>query len=193
MIHNHLLSNILILLIGFCCSGQIVNEGVLHISDATNVYFENEFINKKGAVFNNQGTVYCNSSFKNNGTVQMESGHIYYKCAIKRIKVIGLNNVSDVFKLSTSQNNKVTYLGHNARKYQINVNSTILENKEMKPSNYVLIHKNSSGIINTSKISQSIISEVAFATHDFIEIWKQRTANDSMPVIDELSLNFMSD
>ncbi len=172
---------------------QIVNEGVLYISDSTNVYFENELINKKGSIINNNGTLFFNKGLKNEGLVDSSSGHTYFKCEIQKINVAGTDNTIDLFSLSTPFNNRVTYLGQKTKAFQINAVYPEIENEETMPANYFLMNKNSSEIIKTSRLRNSITGKVEFSTNDFIEIWEQKILNDSVLALDILSLNFISD
>jgi len=62
-----------------CCYSQIVNEGLLQIEPATNVYFENEYTNKNTGSHESNGNLYLNDSFINNGTTSSTSGTTYFK------------------------------------------------------------------------------------------------------------------
>ncbi|MFD2543392.1 T9SS type A sorting domain-containing protein [Lacinutrix gracilariae] len=62
-----------------CCYSQIVNEGLLQIEPATNVYFENEYTNKNTGSHESNGNLYLNDSFINNGNTSSTSGTTYFK------------------------------------------------------------------------------------------------------------------
>ncbi len=53
---------------------QIVNEGALKIEPLTIVYFGDEYTNKSTATHNNEGNLYLNSNFINNGITTSASG-----------------------------------------------------------------------------------------------------------------------
>jgi len=58
---------------------QIVNEGVLQIETSTDIYFENEYTNTNSGVHNNNGNLYLNNNFINNGVTTAISGTTYFK------------------------------------------------------------------------------------------------------------------
>jgi hypothetical protein len=176
-----------------CCSAQIVNKGILHVSDATKVYFEDEFTNEKGSVFSNNGSAYFNQSIKNNGTIESSEGSIYYKCTIENINVSGLNDSIGLFSLSIPQNSRVTYLGKKTRAFQIHAESLLLDKKETTSANCILINKNSSGFIESDRLRNTISAKVKLATNDFIEIWSPRNIYDSITVKHKFSLSFIND
>ncbi|MDO9039218.1 MAG: ABC transporter permease, partial [Lutibacter sp.] len=68
---------------------QIVNEGILQIKDATTVYFGDEYTNKSSAEHNNDGALYLNHNFVNNGITTAASAsttHFMSTAAIQEIK-----------------------------------------------------------------------------------------------------------
>lgn len=76
---KYVLSHCLIIFNLLCVYSQIVNEGVLQISNATDVYFENEYTNKVSATLSTNGNLYLNNSFINNGVTTSNSGTTYFK------------------------------------------------------------------------------------------------------------------
>lgn len=63
-----------------CGFSQIVNEGLLKIDSFTNVYFETEYTNTASGIHNNNGNLYLNHSFINDGVTPMPtSGTTYFK------------------------------------------------------------------------------------------------------------------
>ena len=60
------------------CYSQISNEGVLHISPNTLVYFENEYTNSSTGLHTSNGDLYLNSNFINNGTTSASSGTTFF-------------------------------------------------------------------------------------------------------------------
>ncbi|MEM5540366.1 T9SS type A sorting domain-containing protein [Olleya sp. AS48] len=76
---KYVLSHCLIIFNLLCVYSQIVNEGVLQISNATDVYFENEYTNKVSATLSTNGNLYLNNSFINNGVTTSTSGTTYFK------------------------------------------------------------------------------------------------------------------
>ncbi len=67
---------------------QIVNEGIIQIKFGTEVYFEEEYTNKSGANHNNDGDLYLNHNFNNNGTTSAVSGTTFFKSTINAIQTI---------------------------------------------------------------------------------------------------------
>ncbi|WP_372793340.1 T9SS type A sorting domain-containing protein [Lutibacter sp.] len=60
---------------------QIVNEGALKIEPLTIVYFGDEYTNKSTATHNNEGNLYLNSNFINNGITTSASGTTSFESA----------------------------------------------------------------------------------------------------------------
>ena len=56
---------------------QIVNEGILQIQPSTLVYFQNAYINR--GTHKNDGDLYFNSNFENNGITSSASGTTFFK------------------------------------------------------------------------------------------------------------------
>lgn len=79
--------------IGFA---QIVNSGTLKINASTTVYFGDEYTNKTGATHNNDGDLYLNSNFINNGTTVATAGTTYFVSATNAIQTISgsTNNIN---------------------------------------------------------------------------------------------------
>jgi hypothetical protein len=68
---------------------QIVNEGILQIKAATTIYFGDEYTNKSSAEHNNDGALYLNHNFVNNGITTAASTsttHFTSSAAIQEIK-----------------------------------------------------------------------------------------------------------
>ena len=186
---KYILCNALIFFSSICCYAQIVNNGILHISDSTIVYFENESINNSNGTLSNQGSLYLNNKFTNDGTIEPLSGKIYFKCIINpeiiSSELANTNNLEidtkalDLFEFSSTQNNRLTYLGQKTRMFQINA---ALSQKCNSKYNTFFISKNGSTTItetntltpekNTFNKSNNYISgSVELALNDFIEIW----------------------
>jgi len=68
---------------------QITNEGTLQIEPSTVVYFENEYTNQATGIHNNDGDLYFNSSFINDGLTASSSGTTFFKSAVNNILTIG--------------------------------------------------------------------------------------------------------
>lgn len=68
-----LISGIVFFIFTMGSFGQIVNEGQLTIKDGTTVYFGEEYTNKSGATHTNEGDLYLNSNFINDGTVSLSA------------------------------------------------------------------------------------------------------------------------
>ena len=69
-------------------SSQIVNVGMLHIAPSEVVYFENEYTNKATGTHNNEGNLYLNDNFINNGITTAPSGTTYFVSTVNNIQVI---------------------------------------------------------------------------------------------------------
>lgn len=80
---------------------QIVNEGVLQIETSTDIYFENEYTNTNSGVHNNNGNLYLNNNFINNGVTTAISGTTYFKSSTNTIlNVSGTSNLINLFNLN---------------------------------------------------------------------------------------------
>ncbi|QRM90656.1 T9SS type A sorting domain-containing protein [Lacinutrix sp. WUR7] len=79
MRRKYFICNSLILFNFLCCYSQIVNEGILNISAATDVYFENEYTNSSSGIHKSSGNLYLNNNFINNGTTESSLGTTYFK------------------------------------------------------------------------------------------------------------------
>ena len=155
---------------------QIVNNGILHISDSTTVYFENEFTNKSSGTFSCSGDLYLDNNFTNVGAMPPCIGKTYYKCIINsEIDTIDQN----LIKISSPKKTRLTYLGKNPREFQINAALS----QKSKSENYTFfISKNGSKMItetNTLKFVENkldksiefISGTVELALNEYIEIW----------------------
>ncbi|SNR54959.1 Por secretion system C-terminal sorting domain-containing protein [Lutibacter agarilyticus] len=67
---------------------QIVNEGIIQIKSGTEVYFGEEYTNKSGANHNNDGDLYLNHNFNNNGITSAVSGTTFFKSTTNAIQTI---------------------------------------------------------------------------------------------------------
>jgi len=67
---------------------QIVNEGTLQIKSSTTVYFGDEYTNKTTATHNNDGDLYLNSNFINNGATTSTSGTTFFNSSVNSIQTI---------------------------------------------------------------------------------------------------------
>ncbi len=67
---------------------QIVNEGLLKITTPTMVYFGDEYTNNSGATHNNNGDLYLNSNFINNGITSSTSGTTFFASSTNTIQTI---------------------------------------------------------------------------------------------------------
>ncbi|ULC58057.1 T9SS type A sorting domain-containing protein [Flaviramulus sp. BrNp1-15] len=82
------------------CYSQIVNEGIFQISPLTDVYFENEYTNKSTGVHNNNGDLYLNNNFINDGITTSISGTTYFKSSINPlITISGVSNEINLYNL----------------------------------------------------------------------------------------------
>ena len=79
MRNNYFICFCLIFFNFICGYSQIVNEGILQITSTTDVYFENEYINKTTGIHNNNGSLYLNNNFVNDGVTSSTSGTTYFK------------------------------------------------------------------------------------------------------------------
>ncbi|MBE0423145.1 MAG: T9SS type A sorting domain-containing protein [Lutibacter sp.] len=86
---------------------QIVNEGILQIKVSTNVYFGDEYTNKSSAEHKNDGELYLNHNFINNGITTSVSGTTFFTSSVNAIQTISGSTKSvnfynlEVDKLST--------------------------------------------------------------------------------------------
>lgn len=67
---------------------QIVNEGTLKIKPSTVVYFDNEYTNKSTGTHDNDGDLYVNNNFINNGITSSNAGTTFFKSATSDILTI---------------------------------------------------------------------------------------------------------
>ncbi|WP_299527712.1 T9SS type A sorting domain-containing protein [uncultured Lutibacter sp.] len=79
---------------------QIVNEGTLQIEPSTTVYFGDEYTNKSAATHNNDGDLYLNNNFINNGITTSVSGTTSFKSSVNAIQTIsGTANTANFYNL----------------------------------------------------------------------------------------------
>ncbi|MCF7559927.1 hypothetical protein L3X39_04695 [Sabulilitoribacter multivorans] len=181
---------VLVLVNFLCCYSQVVNKGVLYISDSTQVYFENEYTNASSGVFNNKGTLYFSNNYINDSTIKSTIGTVYFKCSINPlVNFSGINDALRLFSLPTPQNNRITYLGQKKRVFQIDAKILPMDGLDDNRQRIVFINKNSSELIKTNSLENRVFSKVELATNDYFEIWEQRLTNDSTPSIQEFTLN----
>lgn len=67
---------------------QIVNEGTLQIKPSTIVYFGEEYTNKSTATHTNDGNLYLNNNFINNGTTASISGTTFFTSSTNTVQSI---------------------------------------------------------------------------------------------------------
>lgn len=97
---KYFLCKIIILLNFICGYSQIVNKGILQILPSTNIYFENEYINDASGIHNNNGDLYLNNNFINNGITLSLSGTTYFmSSANPEISISGLTNTLNLHNL----------------------------------------------------------------------------------------------
>ncbi|SFZ94972.1 Por secretion system C-terminal sorting domain-containing protein [Flaviramulus basaltis] len=105
---------------------QIVNKGILQISSSTNVYFEEEYINTVSGVHNNNGNLYLNSNFINNGKTSSLSGTTHFASSTNpEINISGLTNALNLYNLEiniTALNTKGILVADN---FELNVVNSI--------------------------------------------------------------------
>jgi len=203
---KYIIWNALIFCNFICCYSQIVNNGILHISDSTIVYFENEYTNKGNGTLDNHGNLYLNNNVTNVGAVTPHSGRTYFKCIINpEISISDLTNANNLevettavnlFQISSPQNNRLTYLGQKTRLFQINASFSQKGNSEYDT---FFISKNGSSSItetntlipvkNTLDKSNNYLSgSVELALNEYIEIWRFRQADSDIKSINVCSL-----
>ena len=87
---------------------QISNEGTLKIIPSTIVSFQNEYTNKSAGTHNNDGQLYLNSNFINNGITSVPtSGTTYFNSMVNPIQTIsGISNNANFYNLEI--NNTLT-------------------------------------------------------------------------------------
>ena len=176
MMKKYIIWNALIFFNFICCYSQIINDGILHISDSTIVYFENEYTNKSKGVLSNHGNLYLNNNFANYGTIAPSSGTTYFKCIINpEINAAAVN----LFKISSPQNNRLTYLGKKTRVFQIN--AALSQNDSLEYYTFFISKNGVTTITETNtlmpvkntldKSNNYISCSVELALNEYIEIW----------------------
>lgn len=109
-----------------CCYSQIVNEGILHISPTTDVFFESEYTNKSSGLHASNGNLYLNNNFINNGSTASASGTTFFKSSINPlITISGLSNSVNFYNLAidiTATNTKGVSVADN---FELNVANSI--------------------------------------------------------------------
>jgi len=90
----------------FCCLGstnlfsQIVNEGSIQIKPLTIVYFGEEYTNKTTGIHNNNGELYLNNDFINDGITSANLGTTFFNSSTNNIQTIsGLTENVNLFNL----------------------------------------------------------------------------------------------
>ncbi len=84
----------LILLFPKIIFSQIVNKGTLHIKESTEVFFENEYVNQSTGRHINNGDLYLNSNFVNNGNTESYSGTTFFKSSENTI--LNINGTANI-------------------------------------------------------------------------------------------------
>lgn len=190
MRQKYIIVKVLVLFNVVCCYSQVVNKGVLYISDSTKVFFKNEYTNASSGVFRNKGILYLSNNYINDSTIKSTFGTVYFKCSINPlVNVSGINDALRLFSLPTPQNNRITYLGQKTRVFQIDAEFSPINSLRNDSQRTVFINKNSSELIKTDSLGNRVSSQVDLATNDYFEIWNQRLTDDATPSIQEFSLN----
>lgn len=107
---------------------QISNEGTLKIISSTIVTFQNEYTNKSTGTHNNDGQLYLNSNFINNGATSVPvSGTTYFNSTINPIQTIsGISNDANFYNLEVNNTLKGVSVANNFGlivKNSVNLNS----------------------------------------------------------------------
>ncbi|WP_431133721.1 hypothetical protein [Psychroserpens mesophilus] len=164
--------------------------------------------------FNNSWTVDCPGIKVE--TDQVASANIYYNGTITTgfVQTVtngnafnltgnsGSNTTNDVnmFRSSSPQNNRITYLGNKTRTFKISASLSVRGNSGIGDYYAFFIRKNGSTSLietntlmrvnNTSDISSNAISgTVELGKNDYIEIWAQRLTGSGTTSITVFSLN----
>lgn len=91
---------IIFLLYLICCPflffSQITNKGILQVEPSTIVYFGDEYVNKSSGIHNNDGDLYLNNNFTNNGVTNSISGTTFFKSSTNSVLTISgaTNNIN---------------------------------------------------------------------------------------------------
>ncbi|MBG44328.1 MAG: hypothetical protein CL530_10210 [Aequorivita sp.] len=171
----------------------------------------------QGFNFTNSWTVNCPGIPRESDDIA--SGNIYYNGTITTGFVQSVANGSEfnlsgtspnlntttavnLFRVSSPQNNRLTYLGKKTRTFQINASLSVRGNSGTGDYYAFFIKKNGSTgtslvetntlmrVNNTSDISSNSISgTVELAPNDYIEIWGQRLIGTGTTSITVFSLN----
>lgn len=167
-----------------------------------------------GYSFTNAWTVNCPGISVESD--QVATGNIYYNGAITTgfvqtitnntpLNLAGNTNSNsttavNLLRVSSPQNNRITYLGQKTRTFQINAALSIRGNSGTGDYYAFFIRKNGTTTLtetntlmrvnNTSDISSNTISgTVELAPNDYIEIWGQRLVGTGTTSITVFSLN----
>ncbi|WP_372937219.1 hypothetical protein [Seonamhaeicola sp.] len=182
----HIIGVFLLALSSFNCFTQVVNKGVLFISNETNMYVENEFVNEEGAVVVNKGSIYLNVNAEKSTQV-LPSGITYFKCSINPDKNVFVSGNDKVFRLSKHYKDRIIYIGEKVRKFKVIAE---IKNEAIKDSSSnFIIRKSGSKLEQTNTLKNSIYGEVELAKNDYIEIWEQRFKKNQVSSKKKLSLN----
>lgn len=114
-----------LLLLPIAMFSQIVNKGTFHIKSSTTVYFENEYLNQSTGFHSNNGDLYLNSHFVNNGSTSSSSGTTFFK-----------SSVNDVLNISG------TTAEINFYNLEINVNSVSARGVYVEDGHGLLVKQN---------------------------------------------------
>ncbi len=86
---------------------QIVNIGILQIEPSETVYFGDEYTNKTTGIHNNNGDLYLNHNFINNGITSAISGTTFFNSTVNNIQtILGLTGSVNFYNLEI--NNSLT-------------------------------------------------------------------------------------
>lgn len=176
---------VLLALSSFNCFTQVVNKGVLFISNETNMYVENEFLNEEGAVVINNGAIYLNVK-TDKSTLVLPSGVTYFKCSVNPDKNVFVLEDDKIFRLSKHSKGRIIYIGEKTRKFKVTAE---VKNEPIKDNSIFVISKSGLELEQTNTLKNIIYAEVELAKNDYIEIWKQRFKKNQVSYKKELSLN----
>ncbi|GGG43956.1 T9SS type A sorting domain-containing protein [Bizionia arctica] len=163
-----------------CCYSQIVNEGILQIDSATNVYFENEYTNTVSGIHSSDGNLYLNHNFINDGSTMALSGTTKFKSATNPLSSIsGATKAINFYNLEidiTAPNTKGLSVADN---FELNVKNAIhLAHGTLRLIGKAQLIQSHTGLdANTSTSGNMLIDQYGYASAYKFNYWSSPVNN----------------
>ena len=149
------LCNIISILSFICGYSQIVNEGFLKIDAATDVYFKNAYTITEDGIHENNGNLYLNHNFNNDGvTLMPTSGTTYFKSSTNPLLSISGTSNEVIF-----YNLEIDVTGAGAKGVAVNNNTGVILKRalNLKQGDFRLMGE--SQLVQNSPLNMNTITD----------------------------------